>query len=275
MDLNAEITTHYSLQQREENRLLEGAGALEFIRTRELLARNLPPPPAVVADVGGGAGVYAVPLAAEGYEVHLLDPVPRHVDLARQASDSLSGRPLAEVVAGDARDLPWSEGTFDAALLLGPLYHLTEREDRLRTLAEARRVTRSGGIVAAAAISRFASTYDGIFRGYIDDPAFEEIFERDVREGQHRNPTERVEWFTTACFHLPGEFAAEIRESGLTLEGVFAIEGPASWMGRDIEPVLRDPDRRERLLRAIRRVEGETSILGASDHLLALARSSG
>jgi hypothetical protein len=95
-----------------------------------------------------------------------------------------------------------------------------------------------------------------------------------VREGQHRNPTEHFDWFTTAYFHLPDEFGAEIRESGLTLEGLFAIEGPASWIGRDIEPVLRDPDRRDRLLRAIRRVEGEASILGASDHLLGVARAS-
>ena len=69
----------------EEGRLGDW-GRLEFLRTRELLARFLPAPPATVLDVGGAAGAYALPLAAEGYEVHLVDPVALHVEQARAAS---------------------------------------------------------------------------------------------------------------------------------------------------------------------------------------------
>ena len=69
----------------EQGRLADW-GRLEFLRTRELLARFLPAPPATVLDVGGAAGAYALPLAAEGYEVHLLDPVALHVEQARAAS---------------------------------------------------------------------------------------------------------------------------------------------------------------------------------------------
>ena len=60
---------------------------------------------------------------------------------------------------------------------------------------------RPGGVLTAAAISRFASMMDGLLRGSLDDPAFEAIVERDLRDGQHRNPTGRPEWFTTAYFH--------------------------------------------------------------------------
>jgi hypothetical protein len=156
-------------------------------------------------------------------------------------------------------------------LLLGPLYHLTERADRLQALAEARRVLRPGGVVAAAAISRFASTCDGLLRGYLDEPAFGAIVERDLRDGQHRNPTGRPEWFTTAYFHLPGELGPEVAEAGLRLEALLAVEGPA-WLLADIGERLADPDRRETVLAAIRRVEAEPSLLGASAHLLAVAR---
>jgi SAM-dependent methyltransferase len=88
-----------------------------------------------VLDVGGGTGVHAEWLAAEGYDVELVDPVPLHVEEAAK---------LPGVIArqGDARALPVPDGQADAVLLLGPLYHLPERADRLRALSEARRAAR-------------------------------------------------------------------------------------------------------------------------------------
>jgi ubiquinone/menaquinone biosynthesis C-methylase UbiE len=266
--LDREIAAHYA-EVSERQRL--GPSSLERVRTWELLGRHLPPPPAVVLDVGGAAGVYALPLAARGYEVHLVDPMARHVEQALSASGQQPQTPLASASVGDARRLGWPDAGVDAVLLLGPLYHLTDRADRVRALAEARRVLRPGGAVAAAAISRFASTCDGLLRGYLDEPAFEAIVERDLRDGQHRNPTGRPEWFTTAYFHLPDELAGEVTEAGLRLDAVVAVEGPA-WMLPDIEQRLADPARRERVLAAIRRVETEPSLLGASSHLLAVAR---
>jgi SAM-dependent methyltransferase len=156
-------------------------------------------------------------------------------------------------------------------LCLGPLYHLAARPDRLRALSEARRVLRGGGVVFAAAISRFASTYDGLFHGFMDEPEFQAIAARDVREGQHRNPTNRPEWFTTAFFHHPDELEEEIRSGGFEPAGVFAVEGPG-WFVPDLEDRLNDDHKREVLMEAIRRVEREPSILGASPHLLAVGR---
>lgn len=156
-------------------------------------------------------------------------------------------------------------------LLLGPLYHLVERADRVAALAEARRVVRPGGIVAGAAISRFASTYDGLFRSQLDKPGFEQIVERDLRDGQHRNPTRDPGWFTTAFFHLPDDLTAEVADAGLTLRALYAVEGPA-WFLPDLDARLEDPQQRERILRAVRRVETEPSLLGASSHLLAVSR---
>ena len=84
-----------------------------------------------------------------------------------------AGRVTAEV--GDARDLPLADASFDAALVLGPLYHLTDRADRLRALAEVRRVVRPGGLIFVAAISRFASLFDGLARGFLFEPGFRDI----------------------------------------------------------------------------------------------------
>ena len=215
--------------------------------------------------------MYALPLAREGYSVHLIDPVPLHVEQAREASALQRDASLASAEVGDARRLTCDDDSVDAVLLLGPLYHLTSRDDRLQALREAYRVVRPGGVVAAAAISRFASTYDGLLRGFMEDPGFEEIVERDVREGQHRNPTGRSEWFTTAYFHLPEELRDEVIEADFNLEALVGIEGPA-WVLPDLDSWLEDPRRRQRLLDAIRRVETEPSLLGATAHILVFGR---
>src|SRR5204862_5703302 len=103
----------------------------------------------------------------------LVDPCPLHVAEARATLRSGTAR------VGDARGLDEPDASFDAVLLLGPLYHLPERDDRLAALREARRVVRPGGQVFAAAISRCASAFDGMARGHLADPEFVRIVEGD------------------------------------------------------------------------------------------------
>ena len=270
-EFDAEILAHYEEGIEKERLLGEGVGRLEYVRTRELLSRHLPPPAATILDVGGAAGAYALPLAKEGYSVYLVDPVPLHVEQATAASVAQPRAPLVGMEVGDARSLSQGDESVDAVLLLGPLYHLTLRDERIQALREAWRVVRPGGAVVAAAISRFASTIDGLLRGFLLDPEFEAIVERDVREGQHRNLTGRPEWFTTAYFHLPEELRGEVKEAGFTVEALVGIEGPA-WAVSDLDAWLEDSRQRAKLLAAIGRVEAEPSLVGASAHLLVVGR---
>src|SRR6185369_9764065 len=159
---DAEEIAAYYARGLERDRLTSGLGALELMRTQALLARYLPPPPATVADIGGGPGRYAVWLAERGYRVHLVDPVPLHIEQAREATSRRRGVTLASAEVADARELRLPDASVDAVLLLGPLYHLPERAMRLQALAEAQRVCRPGGMILAAAISRLASTLDGL-----------------------------------------------------------------------------------------------------------------
>ncbi len=244
---------------------------LERARTQEVLGRHLPPPPAVVLDVGGAAGAYSYWLSDQGYEVHLVDPVPRHI---RQAEEAAAGHPapLASAQVGDARALDRKGASVDAVLLLGPLYHLQEREARLQALREARRVLRPGGWLFAAGISRFASLLDGLRTGKIfDEPAFAAIVERDLQDGRHRNDTGRPEFFTTAYFHRPEDLAAEASEAGFESPAVHAVEGPGAFLP-DFRARWNDPVHRATLLLFLARVERDPALLGGSPHLLAVAR---
>lgn len=143
MELDPDIAAHYA--QGVERARLSTSSRLEVERTWVLLQRFLPAPPAVVLDVGGAEGAYALPLARAGYTVHLLDPAPEHVHAARAASREQPSVPLASVEVGDARALPAEDGTVDVVLLFGPLYHQREADQRGQALAEARRVLRAGG----------------------------------------------------------------------------------------------------------------------------------
>jgi len=265
-----EIVRYYSAAD-EASRLRTGWFQLEQARTKELILRHIQPAPATVLDVGGAAGTYACWLASRGYQVHLIDPVLRHVEQASAASAKQPQHPLASAVAGDARKLEQANQAMDAVLLLGPIYHLTERKDRLTALREANRVLRPGGLVWAAGISRFASLLDSLSGGFFDRPEFAPILDRDLAEGQHRNATGNLLYFTDAFLHLPEELAAELREAGFELVELVPVEGPG-WLARDFDRLWSNPQQRERLLAVLRKVEHEPALIGASSHILAIGR---
>jgi SAM-dependent methyltransferase len=259
--MDPDIRAHYDEGEEHARLTVPPEGRLELLRTQAILRAALPRAPARVLDVGGGAGIHARWLADDGYDVLLLDPVPLHVEQARAAG-------LAAEL-GDARELPAADASFDSVLLLGPLYHLPDRADRLRTLTEARRAVRPGGLVAAAAISRFASTLDGLRMGALADPAFRANVAHAYATGVHRNPERVPGWFTTAYLHRADDLRAEVAEAGFEDPRVVGVEGPA-WLLGDLAAWLDDAERRSILLEHLEGLESEPTLLGASAHLLAL-----
>jgi ubiquinone/menaquinone biosynthesis C-methylase UbiE len=255
----------------EERRLLSNLGKLEFERVKAVVRRSLPPPPAVVLDVGGGTGPYSLWLARLGYEVHLIEPSARLHAAAKRNAARAGRKPLFHCLQGDARSLKFPAGRADAVLLFGPLYHLTEAKDRQRALAEARRVLKKDALLFCAGISRFASAIDGLSREFIKDPVFWRVIRRDLTDGQHRNPTNRPDYFTDAYFHEPSGLKREIENAGFTSCRVLAVEGLGVLLP-DFEGAWAVPGLRKKILSLIERTESEPAVIGASPHLLAVAR---
>lgn len=261
VELDPLILAFYSDRFREHERLTSTRhGQLEFLRTQELLRGRLPAPPAAILDVGGGTGVHARWLSDDGYQVHLIDPVPSHVQQAGH-HDGFSA------AVGDTRALQEADDSVDVTLLLGPLYHLTDAADRSRALAEVARVTRPGGLVAAAAISRYAALLEFTGLGLLDEDAADEL--QDIL-ATGRN-VDDPEGFTNAYFHRAEQLALELRESDLIDISVLGIEGPAA-PALDNAAVDRAPAVLASAVRCARLLEADPALTAASPHLLALGR---
>jgi ubiquinone/menaquinone biosynthesis C-methylase UbiE len=254
--MDADILEYYE-RGGEDDRLVD---SIELLRTKVLLSRFLPPK-ANILDVGGASGVYASWLTEQGHDVKLVDPVPRHVNTARANG--------IDAVLGDARSLDEPDGSRDVVLLLGPLYHLLTREERVTALEEARRVSRD--LVIAAVISRWSPLFEGMLRGIVDAPGFLPLLRDDLTTGTRRATQHLPFGFTTCYFHRPEEIAAEVADAGLTLVDLLPVEGMAYWIP-DLRERLSDPDKRAVVLELVERIEREPALLGATAHLLAVAR---
>lgn len=269
IELAPEVMTFYASTVNEAERLSSsGDGTLEMVRTRELLRRYLPPAPAAVLDVGGGPGVHARWLAEDGYTVQLVDPVPRHVEQARQV-------PKYSAELGDAREPAAEDAAYDAVLLLGPLYHLLERKDRDRALAEAYRVLRPGGLLAAAGINRYASLFEHTAFAHLHRDSVHESIANILRTRVH----DGKKAFTAVYFHSGEELRSEVAEAGLQEAEVFGIEGPTWAMLKATEQFtgesVVDSPLFESALAAARMAEPYPELLAASSHLLAVGRRPG
>ncbi len=264
-DRYAAAMHEYYLRGEEADRLVaSGHGRLEFERTQEIVLRRLPPPPAVIADVGGGPGRYAVWLAALGYRVVHRDLVPLHVAQLRAAA---AADGAIDTAVGDARSLDLADASVDAVLLLGPLYHLTRRAERVQALREARRIVRPGGPVFGAAISRWAPRYDGILRLrlYEQVPAMLQAMGRLERTGVL--PPFTPDGFT-GYTHRPGQLRAEFASAGLAVAGLVSVECGAFLLA-DLRDRMADPVARHVIMDSARAVERVPELMGLGPHLLA------
>lgn len=267
---------YYELGLEAERLSSSGAGRLEFERTAEILLRHLPAAPAVIADIGGGPGRYARWLAGLGYRVVHRDIVPLHVGQVRAIAAELAAAsaaaagaagPVIESDVGDARRLDLADASADAVLLLGPLYHLVRRPDRVQALREARRVVKPGGPVFGAAISRWAARLDGMLR--------HRIYEREPSAADLIGPVERtgvLPPFSAGGFsgftHRPRQLQAEFASADLEVADLVCVEG-ASFLLNDLDDRVGDERAWQVILAAARAHERIPELLGLGPHLLA------
>ena len=258
-DLDDRIQSYYGDVFDESARLRSRSaqGPLEHRRIQKLVRERVPDGARIV-DIGGGAGAHAGTLQESGHRVILIDPVQQHVDGAIRAG--------IDAELGDARDLPYDDAVFDAALLLGPLYHLREASSRRTALDEAVRVTRSGGWLFAGAISRYVALGQVYLTRDLAD-ADVDGWVALLRDGV---PSRRLR-FPAGHFHTAESLEREVRAAGILDVEVHGVEGPGSLF---LEGLPADADPKVTaaaacLADAASDVEGVRDL---SAHLLAIGR---
>lgn len=269
MDAAAVRAYYAAKSQHERDRLLSAEGLLERVLTTRLLEPHLGEPGRAL-DLGGGTGPYSVWLAELGWDVTLADLSPELLEIA---ASSLPAGTVREVVEIDARDLSrWDDGTFDAVLSLGPMYHLTSPADRSRAADELARVIRPGGLVAVALMPRYVSLRRLLSlpdeRWQLADPAF---LDRVLDDGVFDNA-------------VPGRFTQVFGVEPSAVEPFFSSHGfdpvlLASTHGfltgvEDGFEALRveQPAAYLRLLDRLVDLAEDPSILGTAGHLLYAGR---
>lgn len=255
------VLRRYELDDEAGRLWRPGVGELVRLRTWDIFERLLPER-GRVADIGGGPGTHARYLLDRGYEVVLVDPVARHID---QAVETTEGR--AVCVRGDARRLDLEDGSFDAVLLMGPLYHLPELEDRLKALSEAARILRSGGRLLAEVITRHAWILDATAKGIVGDAAVRAEFSVNIETGLSTDPNRLRDGGFWAYFHRVETIGDEVEAAGFAEPNLIGVEGHA-WLLGSLRRLLEEP---APLLDVLRSIESEPSLLGMSAHVIAAA----
>jgi ubiquinone/menaquinone biosynthesis C-methylase UbiE len=268
---SGEAKDYYTVWGGEAERLfVKPVGVIERLRTESILKRYVPKPPAVVYDVGGGAGVYAFPLAQQGYTVHLLDFTPLHITQATERMQK-TGIQLAECAVGDARAIKAPDATADVVLYFGPLYHLQDPLDRKKALHEAYRILKPGGMFLAVAISRFSVACNFGNKNQLHDPQIVALAKDVVETGKNNNPEYKHPFFASAYFHHPDEFEKEVKDAGFKDVQLLSIEGP-SWLFSSLEKIIGDQQSLEHLLSVLEATEKDRSIMGTSAHIMAIGK---
>lgn len=140
------VKKHYENYD-EDGRLLSKHGMVEYITTMKYIEKYLKPGMRIL-EIGAATGRYSHALARKGYHVDAVELVEHNIEIFRK--NTQKGENVT-ITQGNAVDLSkFKNDSYDITLLLGPMYHLFNQEDKLKALSEAIRVTKKGGIIFVA-----------------------------------------------------------------------------------------------------------------------------
>ncbi|MDH6252367.1 ubiquinone/menaquinone biosynthesis C-methylase UbiE [Chryseobacterium sp. H1D6B] len=249
----------------EETRLDKGMGIFEFERIKSLIEKHIYSSSSKIIDIGGGTGKYSEWLANKGHQVHLVEPVSKHIKIAQNRAGKLKNK--FSVHLGESKSLDFQNDFADLIILHGPLYHLQKEEDRELAIKEAKRVLKNDGIILGFAINYTASTLTGLLNGLIHKKTFFQMCKEELTTGIH-NPPDDFPWLLAeAYYHRPEQLKEEFMKQELTYLNTYAVEGMA-WLDKDYFANMLNDEKKKTLLALIQFTENDSYLLPFSPHMM-------
>lgn len=262
--VNRNIELYYN-KASEETRLEKGMGIFEFERIKSLIEKYIATTPLKIIDIGGGTGKYSEWLANKGHEVHLVEPVYKHILMAKNRTHLLKNK--FTVHHGEAKNLKFKSHYADLVILHCPLYHLQKKADRAMCITEAKRVLKNNGIILGFAINSTASTLVGLLNGLIHKKSFFNMCKEELTTGIH-NPPEDFPWLLAEAFyHHPTLLKEEFVNQELTYINTYAVEGIA-WLDQNFFTNMLNEKKKQNLIELTQITENNANILPFSPHMM-------
>jgi SAM-dependent methyltransferase len=262
----SDITAFYDHGAEAEDVRLE-QNQLEYDLTWRYLTRYLPPAGSIL-EIGAGTGRYTLALCQRGYAVTAVDLSAALLERCKRRLEASGLQEQARYIVADARDLQAVPPmTFDAVLLMGPLYHLVFEEDRRQAVRQAAERLRSGGLLFSTHLSRLGILGDLIRRTPEWIERTEEV--RSLLE-RGRRPDDQPRGGFRGYLARVSEIRPLHEACGLQTIVLAGVE-PAISADDASYNQLQSP-RREQWLDLLFEVSADETTVGASRHLLYIGR---
>lgn len=255
--------------ENEQNRLDQPLCRIEFVSTLRLIDKYFPKQ-GKVCDIGGGTGRYTIELLRKGYLVTLFDLSDEEIRLAGIQLKK-NGLSAEQLIIGDARDMSaLASESFDAALLMGPLYHIIEPVERVGVLRELVRILKPRGTAIVAYLNAW-----GIMKTGIVDLAhwYQDLSTLRSMLTEHTFKGQSLSGFTECYWSTPEAALGEVKKVGLEIVSYAGAESFAGGMGPLLEQLA--TNNAEAYANVVQ-VAAETCELGqyrdSTDHLHVVVR---
>lgn len=241
----------------EDKRLLRKHGQVEYRTSMKYIHDYLKTGDRIL-DIGAGTGRYSVALSQEGYEVDAIELVKYNLGMLKTKKSNV------KAYQGTALDLSrYQDETFDLTLLFGPMYHLFSYEDKIKALSEAKRVTKTGGIILVAYVM---NDYSVLVHGFRDGHIKEALKSGKIDE-HFQTQTNIDDLYSYVRIELINQLNQDLNLERIK---IIAADGPADYM----RPILNkmDDETFELFMQYHLSTCERSDMIGASSHTLDILR---
>lgn len=270
--MTEDITKFYNEQPNKEwQRLDDPYHTFELVATLKVIDTYFENK-GKICDIGSGPGRYAIELMQRGHDVTLVDFSQELLEIAKVEVGRRNLNEQAQFICSDARELDHLEsGIHDYVMVMGPMYHLHDREDRERVLKQAKRVLKPGGLAIVAYLNSWGILRYGLerFAELYKDEAFLRSFMGEVSiDWQFENFTE---WFSTT----PPKMIEELEDAGFEVIHQVGCEAFASGMKPAIRRIAEEqPEAYQNILRLIPEAASMPQYRDIAEHVHFVVRGS-